>query len=379
MQSSVVTEATGDLFEKTIDGKKYLIEITSGKVYNNDSEQGFIGKLKTGGGIDFDAIDSSDDEDEEDSLTMGLAGGSLAEGSLAEGSLAEGSLAEGSLAEGSVFTEATGELHEMNIEGKKYLVELASGKVYNNDSEQGFIGKLKPSGGIDAEAIDSSDEEDEDDSLVDSLVHHPAPAASSSSNPTNTGHPIVNAGQATVKGSMLDDGSTFTEDSGDLHETTIEGKKYLVEVASGKIYSCNEDQDFVGKLQSNGEIDRAAVDSSDEEEEEEDDAGGSIPAREPSVTTVQSYKTEPSLVGGGEEKKEEKEEKGEEDGGSSSEEVELHEMLYKGRKVLIDKSNKKVYEADNFQRFLGKLLQSGEVDFSAVDSSDDEEEGGGWQ
>ncbi|GMI04204.1 hypothetical protein TrRE_jg1816 [Triparma retinervis] len=221
MQSSVVTEATGDLFEKTIDGKKYLIEITSGKVYNNDSEQGFIGKLKTG-----------------------------------------------------VFTEATGELHEMNIEGKKYLVELASGKVYNNDSEQGFVGKLKPSGGIDAEAIDSSDEEDEDGSLVDSLVHHPAPAASSSSNPTNTGHPIVNAGQATVKGSMLDDGSTFTEDSGDLHETTIEGKKYLVEVASGKIYSCNEDQDFVGKLQSNGEIDRAAVDSSDEEEEEEDDAVG---------------------------------------------------------------------------------------------------------
>ncbi|GMI41116.1 hypothetical protein TrCOL_g12443 [Triparma columacea] len=292
----------------------------------------------------------AEEEGEKDSLISGLAGGSLVGGSLAEGSLDDGSL----------VTEVTSDLHEMDIEGTMYLVEIGSGKVYTSNDEQNYVGKLKPSGGIDLEAVDSSEEEDEDedDSLFASAVHNPTPGAANPTIPAT----------ATVQGSMLDDGSTFTEDSGDLHEMTIQGKKYLVEVSSGKVYLCNEDQDFVGKLKPNGVIDHDAIDSSDEE----DDEG----TREPSITTLQSNRTEPSLV---REEKKGEDGDGSGDGGSSSDDVELHEILYKGRKVLLDKSSKKVYEADEDQKFLGKMLVSGEVDFDAVDSSDDEEEGVGWQ
>jgi hypothetical protein len=297
-----------------------------------------------------DKAEEEEEDGEKDSLISGLAGGSLVGGSLAEGSLDDGSL----------VTEVTSDLHEMDIEGTMYLVEIGSGKVYTSNDEQNYVGKLKPSGGIDLEAVDSSEEEDEDedDSLFASAVHNPTPGAANPTIPAT----------ATVQGSMLDDGSTFTEDSGDLHEMTIQGKKYLVEVSSGKVYLCNEDQDFVGKLKPNGVIDHDAIDSSDEE----DDEG----TREPSITTLQSNRTEPSLV---REEKKGEDGDGSGDGGSSSDDVELHEILYKGRKVLLDKSSKKVYEADEDQKFLGKMLVSGEVDFDAVDSSDDEEEGVGWQ
>jgi hypothetical protein len=59
----------------------------------------------------------------------------------------------------------------------------------------------------------------------------------------------------------------------------------------------------------------------------------------------------------------------------SDEEVELHPHTYKdGRVILMDMKTKKVYSHDEEQGFLGKMLTSGDIDFDAVDSSDEEDE-----
>lgn len=59
----------------------------------------------------------------------------------------------------------------------------------------------------------------------------------------------------------------------------------------------------------------------------------------------------------------------------SSVEVELHPETYKdSRPILVDKASKKVYAHDEDQGFLGKLLENGDIDFTAVDSSDEEDD-----
>ena len=48
-------------------GSEYLLERASGKVYSAEGDHAFVGKLTTSDGtIDFTAVDS-DDEDEEES------------------------------------------------------------------------------------------------------------------------------------------------------------------------------------------------------------------------------------------------------------------------------------------------------------------------
>jgi len=163
---------------------------------------------------------------------------------------------------------------------------------------------------------------------------------------------------------MLDDDFLATDGSVDLHEVNIGGVKYLVEVEAGKVYEVNEDQTFVGKLKGNGEIDYDAVDSSDEEEEEEEGVAVGAQALDEDTATLESLSSSQVV-----------EEKKGEEGGSSNDEVDLHEIMLQGRKMLVDKAGGKVYEANEDQTFLGKLKDNGEIDYDAVDSSDEEE---GW-
>lgn len=63
------------------------------------------------------------------------------------------------------------------------------------------------------------------------------------------------------------------------------------------------------------------------------------------------------------------------DSNESDEEVELYPQTYKdGRAILLDKKTKKVYSHDEEQGFLGKMLDNGDIDFDAIDSSDEEDE-----
>ena len=57
--------------------------------------------------------------------------------------------------------------------------------------------------------------------------------------------------------SLIESIAPAPEAEGDLHATEIDGESFLVERQSGKVYSDNDDQTFVGKLTPAGNLDRA--------------------------------------------------------------------------------------------------------------------------
>ncbi|GMH92889.1 hypothetical protein TL16_g12481 [Triparma laevis f. inornata] len=214
--------ATTELIQKSIEGESYLLEVHSGKVYSNNEDQEFVGKLKDGK-IDREAEDSSDDEDLhggtaffEESIEQSVEAPTVGRGRESMLTQPDKFNDESSLA--SFETASTSHLHEKIIEGKKYLVELETGKVYTV-GDQIFVGKLNKYGKID-DQVDNSSSDDESDISVD------------------------------------------------LHERVgINGETFLVDISNGKCYTV-VDQKFLGKIKGDGSIDREVEDSSDSESDE---------------------------------------------------------------------------------------------------------------
>jgi len=168
------------LVEKKIGDRSYLLEEESGKLYEDDASQKFVGKLLGENLVDFGVPNDSiaDDFSHEEMLV------------------------------------------EMALEDGNFLVEQSSGKVYMNDDDQSYVGRLVE-GRVDRDLPEGGDEGTIED--FGSIA-------------TSEGGALIGGGSV---GDSVTNGSVY------LTEKKIGNKMYLVE-DGGKVYDMN--QIFVGKL-----------------------------------------------------------------------------------------------------------------------------------
>ena len=177
--------------------KTYMLARAKMKVYDPVQDNAFVGKYLGGGQIDFEVSDSSSDDDEApiaDELEIGdtaVALGTTADGRTPKrdpSARTDGGDGPTSGAMPSAETDAENEEDEVEVEeeedveeeeedefeevvaeeffheGSRYLLDRASGKVYNAAGENGFVGKLLGDGNIDFDAVDSDSDSDDADS-----------------------------------------------------------------------------------------------------------------------------------------------------------------------------------------------------------------------
>jgi len=315
-----------------IDGKEFLVDGMSQKVYTPDDDQLFLGILDENGRIDTTAEDSSDSEEED-----------TEDG---ENSTVKQERME-------VASAVTLQLEVRAIDGVEYLVEASSGKVYTHDADQLFLGKLGARGDIDTGALDSSDSEEEEKQIVGEMVG-------------------VEGGGSLEEGvSMVT--SIDTESVGLVGESLLSAPsvnlalkvvgdwgEVLVDEKSLKCYRNDEGQEYLGRLNAVGEIDRGVEDSSVEESVVETRAGkGGVKLVPPSGAA----EVRGSMGGRVEE------DSANESESESDNELEQHDV--EGVLYLVDVKSRKVYTNDEHQTFVGKMYGK-TIDRGEKDSSEDE-------
>jgi hypothetical protein len=291
--------------------------------------------------------------------------------------------------------DATVHLELKEFDGTEYLVDMDKNKVYTHDDDQLFLGKLTDGGLIDTSAVDSSDEEEESTTRDDEV------AAAAAAQKRSRSHTIGHRAAAAALEQAGDQPSVGSFDSAPpLEVTQIDGVEYLLERHSGKVYTHDHNQHFLGKLGKDGKIDTSALDSSDEEDdgsivtnplapinvadEGSSTLGTGVSLLESSVEGDEVATAAAAAAGGAGSSVSlvppsgQPEVRGSMAGGdeesSDEEDTHLHVQEIDGVKYLVDMTSKKVYDTSANQNFVGNLFK-GVIDKSAVDSSDEESDG----
>ena len=328
-RSSTLTEVIAvEVLEH--EGTNYLVDRESGKVYREDGENSFVGKVKDGV-VDWDALDSDDEEETEEEVEE------------------VEKVAVEEVEKVAVEEVEKVAVEELEHEGESFLIDKESGKVYNVGGSNVFVGKLLD-GVLDRDARDSEEEEEEEEEKKEEER-------------VDYGDDFAEVEAAVVVSGKMDGGSSSSDsESGEpmvINVDDVETTRPTItaeDVGRRVRVFWDADENYVGTLDIfNPETRQGHVRYDDGDEEWIDAAD-----EETEFEYVSERVVGVGGAGGGGEKE-------------GEELIQVEKFDEGGEHYFVDRQSQKVYELGGDQDFVGKLVD-GKIDRDAIDSDEESEE-----